>query len=123
MTRKAPTEASVRLSEPRRVTRTWNVRSHGAAPRRAQALAFSTDASGTRTASADLVGLVFNSDGAQVDTISTGFDITLEKAAAEQAMKNGLVYIARVPIKRPGGYQLRFAVRDRRSRSARSAGS
>ncbi|HYT75306.1 MAG TPA: VWA domain-containing protein, partial [Vicinamibacterales bacterium] len=81
----------------------------------AQALAFSTDVSGTRTASADLVGLVFNSDGAQVDTISTGFDVTLENAAAEQAIKNGLVYTARVPIEKPGGYQLRYAVRDRRS--------
>jgi hypothetical protein len=30
--------------------------------------------------------------GAQIDAISTGFDITLENAAAEQAIKNGLVY-------------------------------
>jgi hypothetical protein len=38
--------------------------------------------------------------GAQVDAISTGFDITLENAAAEQAIKNGLVYTARVPIEK-----------------------
>jgi hypothetical protein len=88
----------------------------------AEALAFSTDARGTRTASADLVGLVFNSDGAQVDTISTGFDVTLENAAADQAIKNGLVYTARVPIQNPGGYQLRYAVRDRRSGATGSVG-
>jgi len=88
----------------------------------AQALAFSTDASGTRTASADLVGLVFNSDGVQIDSISTGFDVTLENAAAEQAIKNGLVYTARVPIERSGGYQLRYAVRDRRSGAMGSVG-
>ncbi len=88
----------------------------------AQALAFSTNAGGTRTASADLVGLVYNSDGAQVDTISTGFDVTLENAAAEQAIKNGLVYTARVPIQNPGGYQLRYAVRDRRSGAIGSVG-
>jgi VWFA-related protein len=88
----------------------------------AQALAFSTDAAGTRTASADLVCLVFNSDGAQVDTISTGFDVTLEDRAAEQALREGLVYNARVPIKKPGGYQLRFAVRDRRSGALGSVG-
>jgi VWFA-related protein len=88
----------------------------------AQALAFSTDASGTRTATADLVGLVFNSDGVQVDNISTGFDVTLENAAAEQAIKNGLVYTPRVPIEKPGGYQLRYAVRDRRSGAIGSVG-
>ena len=88
----------------------------------AQALTFSTDASGNRAASADLVGLVFNSDGAQVDNISTGFDVTLETAAAQQAITNGLVYTARVPIEKPGGYQLRYAVRDRRSGAIGSVG-
>lgn len=88
----------------------------------AQALAFLTTASGTRTASADLVALVFNSDGAQVDTIATGFDVTLQNAEADQAIKSGLVYTARVPIERPGGYQVRYAVRDRRSGAVGSAG-
>lgn len=88
----------------------------------ARALTFSTDARGARTATADLVGLVFNSDGAQVDTISTGFDITLENAAAEQALEHGVVYSTRVPIGKPGGYQLRYAVRDRRSGAMGAAG-
>ncbi len=88
----------------------------------AQALAFSTDASGRRTASADLVGMVFDSAGAQVDTLSTGFDVTLESAAAEQAIRDGLVYTTRISIVKPGGYQLRYAVRDRRSGAVGSAG-
>ena len=88
----------------------------------AQALAFATDAAGTRRASADLVGLVFDSDGAQVDTIATGFDVALENAAAAQAVKNGLVYTTRVRIEKPGAYQLRYAVRDRRSGAIGSAG-
>ena len=79
------------------------------------ALTFSPSSDSTRTATADLVGLVFNTDGAQVHDVSTGFDVTLENRAAEQAMKNGLVYTVRVPIENPGGYQLRYAVRDRRS--------
>ena len=80
--------------------------------------------SGTRTASADLVGLVYNSDGAQVDTISTGFDVTLENQAAEQAIEDGLVYTARVPIKKPGAINCDtpFATAAP-ARSARSAGS
>lgn len=88
----------------------------------AQALAFSGDASGGKTATADLLGLVFDSDGAQVHNISTGFDVTLNNAGAEQAIKSGLVYTARVPIEKPGGYQLRYAVRDRRSGAIGSVG-
>ena len=88
----------------------------------AQALDFSSDPGGSRKASADLVVLVFNSDGEQIDTVSTGFDVTLANAAAGQAIKDGLVYTARVPIEKPGGYQLRFAVRDRRSGAIGSVG-
>jgi VWFA-related protein len=88
----------------------------------AQALAFTADASGTRTASADLVGLVFDSDGAQVDTISTGFDVELQNASADETIKSGLVYTAVVPIRKPGAYQLRYAVRDRRTGAVGSFG-
>jgi hypothetical protein len=79
------------------------------------ALTFSTDGVGIRTATVDLVGLVFDSDGAQVHNLSTGFDVTLESQAADQGIPKGIVYTARVPMRKPGGYQLRFAVRDRRS--------
>ena len=85
------------------------------------ALAFS-GAGGTRTATIDLVGLVFNGDGVQVDNIAAGFDVRFESAAAEQALEDGLVYTALVPIGKPGGYQLRYAVRDRRSGAIGSVG-
>lgn len=88
----------------------------------AHALAFTGQAGAPRTAMVDLVGLVFDSDGVQVDNIATGFNVTLENAAAEQALKDGLVYTARVPIAKPGGYQLRYAVRDRSSGAVGSAG-
>lgn len=88
----------------------------------AHALTFSGDANTTRTATVDLVGLVIDNDGVQVDTIANGFNVTLENAAVEQGMKDGLVYTARVLIKKPGGYQLRYAVRDRHSGAVGSAG-
>jgi len=88
----------------------------------AQALTFPAGFGGIPTATVDLVGLVFDSDGRQVHDISTGFDVTLEDRAARQAMKQGLVYTVRVPIDRPGGYQLRYAVRDRHSGAIGSAG-
>jgi VWFA-related protein len=88
----------------------------------AQALTFAAGPGGVRTASADFVGLVFDSDGVQVDAISRGFDITVENPAAERALEDGLVYTARVPIAKPGGYQLRYALRDRRSGAIGAAG-
>jgi hypothetical protein len=87
-----------------------------------RALAFSSNADGTRTATVDLVGLVFDIDGEQLDTVTAGFDVRLEAAAAGRMTASGLVYTARVPIEKPGGYQLRFAVRDRRSGAIGSAG-
>jgi hypothetical protein len=88
----------------------------------AQALALSSEANGIRSATVDLVGLVFNSDGVQVNSIATGFNVALENRAAEQAMKTGFVYTTRVPIEKAGGYQLRYAVRDRRSGAIGSVG-
>jgi hypothetical protein len=88
----------------------------------AHGLTFSRDASNTSTATVDLVGLVIDAGGVQVDTVATGFNVTVESAALEQAMKDGLVYTARVLIKKPGGYQLRYAVRDRQSSAVGSAG-
>ena len=88
----------------------------------AQAFTFSTDADGTRTATVDLVGLVYDSGGVQVDVISAGFDVTLESAAAEKAFAHGLDYTALTRLKTAGGYQIRYAVRDRRSGAIGSIG-
>jgi VWFA-related protein len=88
----------------------------------AHALTFSRDANNTSTATVDLVGLVIDTDGVQVGTIATGFNVTVENAALEQGMKDGLAYTARVLLKKPGGYQLRYAVRDRQSGAVGSSG-
>ncbi len=79
-----------------------------------RALTFESDGN-SRRGTVDLVGLVFDSDGAQVHDISTGFDVEVESRAVGRVVEDGLVYVARIPIAKPGGYQVRFAVRDRRS--------
>jgi len=88
----------------------------------AQAFTFSTDADGVRTATVDLVGLVYDSGGVQVDVVSAGFDVSLESAAAEQAFTHGIDYTALTRLKKAGGYQIRYAVRDRRSGAIGSTG-
>jgi hypothetical protein len=88
----------------------------------ASALTFAKTADGKTTASADVVGMVFDRDGTEVAHLSTGFEAALVDAAAQDALRDGVAYTLRIPIPRAGPYQVRFAVRDRSSGKVGSAG-
>jgi VWFA-related protein len=88
----------------------------------ARALTFTTDADGKSTASADVLGMVFDRDGTEVAHLSTGFSAALTKDAAQDALRDGLAYTLRIPIPRAGPYQVRFAIRDQASGKYGSAG-
>jgi VWFA-related protein len=88
----------------------------------ARGLTFAEDAAGKKTAAVDVLGMVFNHDGDEVAHLSTGFAVALTDAAAEEALRDGVAYTFRIPIRRPGGYQVRFAIRDQRSGALGSAG-
>ena len=66
--------------------------------------------------------MVFDGDGTEVAHLSTGASMALTKEQPGAALGDGLAYMLRVPIPRPGGYQLRFAVRDQQSGLTGSAG-
>ena len=88
----------------------------------ARALTF-VDSEGVRkTASVDVLGMVFNQEGAEVAHLSTGFAVALTAEAESDALRDGLAYNLRIPIPRAGGYQVRFAVRDQQSGAMGSAG-
>lgn len=88
----------------------------------ARGLTFAPAADGRKTASADVLGLVFNHEGAEVGHLSNGFSVALTNEDAEEALREGLAYVLSLPIKHPGGYQVRFAIRDRQSGALGSAG-
>jgi VWFA-related protein len=88
----------------------------------ARGLTFADDAGGKKTAAVDVLGMVFDWDGLEVAHLSTGFSVALTDAAAEEALRDGVAYTFRIPIRRPGGYQVRFAIRDQRSGALGSAG-
>ena len=88
----------------------------------ARALAFVPGDDGRKTASVDVLGMVFDQAGAEVARLSTGFAVALTIEGADEALRDGLAYDLRIPIARPGGYQVRFAVRDRQSGATGSAG-
>jgi VWFA-related protein len=88
----------------------------------AHALTFVDGEGGKQTAVADVLGMVFDQEGTEVAHLSTGFAVALTKDAADEALREGLVYTLRIPIRRPGAYQARFAVRDQHSGVLGSAG-
>jgi VWFA-related protein len=75
-----------------------------------------------QTASADVLGMVFDRNGTEVAHLSTGFSVALTDQATEEALQAGLVYTLNVPIPRAGAYQMRFAVRDHQSGKLGSTG-
>jgi VWFA-related protein len=88
----------------------------------ARPLTFVEGEGGKKTASVDVLGMVFDQDGTEVAHLSTGFTMGLAKEAAEAALGDGLAYMLRIPIPRAGAYQVRFAVRDQQSGMVGSAG-
>lgn len=88
----------------------------------ARALTFAPGIDEKPTASADVLGMVFDRDGTEVAHLSTGFTVALNDQATDDALRAGVVYTLTVPIPKAGAYQLRFAVRDQRSGRLGNAG-
>ncbi len=88
----------------------------------AKPLTFVDSPDGKKTASVDVLGMVFDQDGTEVAHLSTGFAMGLSREAKDAALGDGLAYMLRIPIPRPGAYQVRFAVRDQQSGALGSAG-
>ena len=88
----------------------------------ARAFTFRDGDGGKRTASVDVLGMVFDPDGTQVGHLSTGFSVGAADDASEGALRDGVAYTLRVRIPAAGAYQVRFAVRDQQSGRMGSAG-
>ncbi len=88
----------------------------------ASALAFADAANGRKIAAADVLGMAFDQNGTEIAHLSTGFEVALTSAAVDEALRQGLAYSLRIPIRRAGAYQVRFAVRDRKSGAVGSTG-
>ena len=88
----------------------------------ARGLTFAAAADAKKTAAADVLGMVFDQDGVEVARLNTGFSVALTDQTATDALRDGLAYTLRIPVPRPGGYQVRFAIRDQHSGVVGSAG-
>jgi VWFA-related protein len=72
---------------------------------------FTEEADGWQKAVIDIIALTFG-DGGVVDEVNRTETIRARGETLERARRNGLIYTMRVPVKNPGAYQLRVAVRD-----------
>ncbi|HKP71016.1 MAG TPA: VWA domain-containing protein, partial [Pyrinomonadaceae bacterium] len=77
----------------------------------AKGLKFSDDA-GWKQSTFDIVAAAFGSDGLPVETKESQYTIKTKGATYEAMLDRGFVYTLPVPLKKPGLYQFRVAIRD-----------
>jgi VWFA-related protein len=64
------------------------------------------------TARVDLLAVTFAENGEVVDQLNRPQDLTMSQARYATVAKSGLIFMINLPVKKPGAYQLRMAVRD-----------
>jgi VWFA-related protein len=87
-----------------------------------QALTFTAEADGVRQTVVDILAVNFGEGGQVVDQYNDTQTIKVPAAAYEQMLHNGLSFVLNIPVKQPGAYQLRMAVRDAASERVGGAG-
>ena len=78
----------------------------------ARDLAFTTAADGMRLAQLEVMAMTFGDNGQVADQHSRRYTVRLTADRHAQALDTGFVYNLRMPVKQPGPYQLRVALRD-----------
>ncbi|MDT7604644.1 MAG: hypothetical protein QOF61_2641, partial [Acidobacteriota bacterium] len=73
---------------------------------------FDKQPDGLYEAKVDLLGVTFTDSGRVVDQRGITQTLKLREDVYQRAQREGIVYTINVPIKKPGAYQLRVALRD-----------
>ena len=87
----------------------------------ADGLTFATEANGERKASFEIAAFTFGDNGRVVDQNIRAYTVKMTEREYEHTLKAGIFYRVNLPIKKPGAYQLRTAVRDTASLKVGSA--
>lgn len=78
----------------------------------ARDLKFTDEPNGRKKLVLDVAAVTFGEDNKLVDQFNRTHTIRMSETALNVVLKNGLSYTMDVPVKKPGAYQLRVAVRD-----------
>ncbi|HEU4597492.1 MAG TPA: VWA domain-containing protein [Pyrinomonadaceae bacterium] len=76
---------------------------------------------GWHKAELDVIAITFGENGNVVDEVNRTETVRARGDSLRAVVEGGLVYTMRVPVKKPGAYQLRVAVRDAATESLGSA--
>jgi VWFA-related protein len=85
-------------------------------------LAFSEDQAGGKKVSIDVVAVLLDEKGKVAEEFNRQYSLQIPKQAVTAAQQNGLDFSADIPVKRPGIYSIRLAIRDNVSKRLGSAG-
>lgn len=87
----------------------------------AKDLTFTDETDGWHKSVIDVVSVTIGDQGQVVDSTSKTFTLTLKGDAYQQAQQNGIFFRFRHPVKKPGFYTMRVALRDEGSGQVGSA--
>jgi hypothetical protein len=76
---------------------------------------------GSKQAKFDVLAIGFGDNGVPIEQIGKTYTLTIEKKQVERFLERGFVYDFIIPIKKPGAYQMRVALRDQASGKIGSA--
>ena len=75
-------------------------------------LTFTDEPDGLHKATIDVLAVTFGDNGQPVDSSDRTYSLTMKEGGYQDTLKNGLFYNFRHPVKKPGAYQVRIALRD-----------
>jgi VWFA-related protein len=84
-------------------------------------ITFGEEQDGRRSGELNIVAFTFGDNGQVIDREGRSYNLSVSSEQLQRLKDEGFVYVINVPVKKPGGYQLRVAVRDARSELVGSA--
>lgn len=78
----------------------------------AKGLKFSEDADGWKKATFEVSAVTFGDNGAAIENTTSQYTIKTKGATYDAMLQKGFVYVLIMPVKKPGVYQYRVALRD-----------
>jgi VWFA-related protein len=78
----------------------------------ARDLSFTDEPDEWHKASFDVMAVTYGDNGAVLDQLAKTHTVRVRGESYKRALRDGFVYVLTVPIKKPGAYQLRTALRD-----------
>jgi VWFA-related protein len=84
-------------------------------------LTFTDEPDGWHKCLFDIIAVTFGDNGVPVDQVSRTHTVRARGETYQRALRDGFVYVVTVPLKKPGAYQLRVALRDTDSQRIGSA--